>query len=62
MKNIGKFFGVVSAVFFGMSSGAMAALCGTPNLPPCDVPEPGTLSLVVLGVGGAIAIARYLKK
>ncbi len=62
MKKIGKFIGAIVTGFFTMAGTVMAAPCGGPNLPPCQVPEPGSLYLVALGVVGAVAVARYLKK
>lgn len=62
MKKISKFIGAIVTGFFTMAGTAMAAPCGAPGLPDCQVPEPGSLYLMALGVVGAVVVARYFKK
>ena len=59
MKNI---LGKLMSAGFALASGlAMAAPCGGGGQAPCDVPEPGSLPLVVIGLVGAVAVRAYLK-
>lgn len=41
---------------------SFASPCGGPGLPPCDVPEPSTLPLLIAGLVGGWVVARLFKK
>ncbi len=59
MKNI---LGKLMMAGLSLASGlALAAPCGDVGQPSCNVPEPGSLPLVVIGLVGAVAIRAYLK-
>lgn len=62
MKSNLKFFALTAAGLLATMEAAFANLCGTAPLPPCAVPEPGSLPLVIAGLVGAIAVARFFKK
>lgn len=56
---------VVAAAFGALllvSAPAMAEICGEPGTPACEIPEPGSLPLTILGIGIAILVARRFKK
>lgn len=62
MKSTLKFVSQAVAGTLVTSGMAFASACGVPGTPACAVPEPGSLSLVVLGVAGAVVVSRFFKK
>jgi hypothetical protein len=62
MKSVLKFAGATATGLFALWGSALAEPCGAPPLPACNVPEPGSLPLVILAIAGAAVVARFLKK
>ena len=56
------FLAGVIAGALGTIDAAQANFCGMPGMPACEVPEPGSLPLVIAGIAGAVAVARFFKK
>lgn len=53
---------IASAIALFVSCGnAMANSCGAFPLDPCEVPEPGSLALIVGAIGAAALIAKFRK-
>lgn len=62
MKSITKYVGIIVTGLLAMYGKAFADPCGVPGLPDCEVPEPSSWSLLVIGAVSAVVIARLLKK
>ncbi|HRH81405.1 MAG TPA: PEP-CTERM sorting domain-containing protein [Thiobacillaceae bacterium] len=62
MKAITKYVGSIVTGLLAMYGTAFADPCGLPGLPDCEIPEPSSWSLLVIGAVGAVVIARFLRK
>lgn len=51
-----------AAALLAQSALSLASPCGGPGLPPCAVPEPSTLPLLIAGIVGGLLVARWFKK
>ena len=65
MNSIIRFAGGLAAGLFSVYGSALALVngsgCGVGGN-PCNVPEPGSLPLVLVGIVGVAVVARFLKK
>lgn len=62
MKSTIKLLGSTAAGWLLAAGPALAAPCGAAGLPACDVPEPSSLPLLLLGGVAAAIVARAFKK
>lgn len=59
-----KILSTTAAVWLLASGAALAEPCGDASLglPPCSVPEPGSIPLFILGAVAVGVAARFFKK
>lgn len=61
MKSTVQQLSLSAAALYLVCSDALARPCGSAGLPPCEVPEPSTVPLIVGAVVIAALVAKFRK-